>query len=86
MKRKAKMELEKYLRIKRNADVTRREHDQAEGALRSLAAQARKDHGCGSLAELRKLLTSAGKERDQLEAEIERETKELGERYPAIMK
>lgn len=68
------MNLERYTKLKSEADQRRREADRAEGALQQLMGQLERDFGCRTLEEA-----------DARLAELEEEARGLEEQFDAAL-
>jgi len=73
--------LEKFQELKRRADKLQQQKNKAEGALENQLAQLKKDFGCDSIEEARKMLRSSQRAAVKAQAEFEEALREFEDEW-----
>jgi predicted transcriptional regulator len=73
--------VERFQKLKRQEEESRREADRAQGALENLLKRLKEEFGCASEEEAQKLLKRLSKESEKLEASLEEKVRRLEEEY-----
>lgn len=79
------IDLKTYQRLKDKAESAQREADRAAGALEQIGERLKKEFGCSSVKDARKILQRTSAEEGQLEEECEAALAKLREDYPDLM-
>jgi predicted transcriptional regulator len=73
--------VERFQKLKRQEEESRREADRAQGALENLLKRLKEEFGCSGEEEAQRLLRRLSKESEKLEASLEEKVKRLEEEY-----
>lgn len=79
------MDLQKYLRMKREVEKAERERQNAKGALDLLLETLKRDFGCESLEEGDKLLASIEEKKRELESNFDAQLREYEKEYRHVL-